>query len=131
MAGRRRDLVTDFPRLYFVSPARIKAGRLAGLIPDLVAAGVDLVQLREKEMEAADLLRWGEPLLAACRSAGVSLIVNDRPDVAAWLGADGVHVGQDDLPPSAARHFLPSGIVGLSTHSPGEVDATLGASVLD
>ncbi len=116
--------MTPFPRLYFVSPARIKAGDLAGLIPGLVAAGVDLVQLREKEMEAADLLRWGEPLLAACRSAGVPLIINDRPDVALALGADGVHLGQNDLPADVARTILgEAALVGRSTHTVEEVDA--------
>ena len=118
--------MTTFPRLYFVSPARIRAGVLADVIPELVAAGVDLVQLREKDMEAHDLLRWGEPLLAACRAAGVPLIVNDRPDVTLALGADGVHLGQNDLPADVARRILgPRAIVGRSTHAAEEIDAEL------
>jgi thiamine-phosphate diphosphorylase len=110
-------------RLYLVSPARLRAGHLVDLVPELAAAGVDLIQLREKEMEAGDLLRLGAPILAACREARIPFIVNDRPDVALVLGADGVHVGQNDLPPSAARRMLPAGIVGLSTHSIEQVDA--------
>ena len=126
MAERHRPVVTDFPRLYLVAPARIKAGVLGDLVPDLARAGVDLIQLREKEMEAGDLLRWGEPLLTACRAAGVPLIINDRPDVALALGADGVHLGQGDLPASVARRILaPDAIVGRSTHAPGEIDAEL------
>ena len=110
-------------RLYLVAPARIAAGGLAELLPDLARAGVDLVQLREKTMEAGDLLRVGEPLLEACRNAGVPLILNDRPDVALALGADGVHVGQNDLPVRAARKVVGGAIVGLSTHAPSEIDA--------
>lgn len=118
--------MTSFPRLYFVAPARIKAGLLADLVPELVAAGVDIVQLREKEMEAGDLLRAGEPLLEACRAARVPLVVNDRPDVALALGADGVHLGQNDLSAAIARRILGDKVlVGRSTHARGEVDAEL------
>jgi thiamine-phosphate pyrophosphorylase len=110
-------------RLYLVAPARLRAGALADLVGELVDAGVDLVQLREKDMEAGELLRAGEPVAAACRAARVPFIVNDRPDVALALGADGVHVGQNDLPVSIARRVLGERIVGLSTHAPAEVDA--------
>ena len=118
--------------LYLVAPARLAAGDLVDLVPDLAAAGVDLIQLREKEMEAGDVLRVGEPLLDACREAGIPFIVNDRPDVALTLGADGVHVGQNDLPPRATRRIVGDRIVGLSTHAPDEIDATVGlAEILD
>ena len=109
-------------RLYLVAPAMLRAAALVELVPELVAAGVDLIQLREKTMEAGDLLRVGEPLVAACREAGVPLIINDRPDVAAALDADGVHLGTNDLPAAVARRFLPGKIVGLSTHRPSEID---------
>lgn len=117
--------------LYLVAPARLAAGDLADLVPELAAAGVDLVQLREKEMEGGDLLRAGAPVAEACRVAGVPFIVNDRPDIAVLLEADGVHVGQNDLPPAAARRFLGERIVGLSTHAPAEVDAAVARSDLD
>jgi thiamine-phosphate pyrophosphorylase len=110
-------------RLYLVSPARLRAGELAELVSELVSAGVDVLQLREKEMEAADLLRVGEPVAAACRDAGVPFIVNDRPDVALALGADGVHLGQNDLPVAVARRILGDAIVGCSTHAEAEIDA--------
>ncbi len=92
------------------------------MIPELVSAGVDILQLREKEMEAKDVLRLADPVLAACRDAGVPFILNDRPDIALTLGADGVHVGQNDLPIEAVRRILPGAIVGLSTHAPAEVE---------
>lgn len=115
------DLTTA--SLYLVATHRLRAGLLHGLIPDLVEAGVDLIQLREKEMEAGEVVRVGEPIAAACKEAGVPFIVNDRADVALALDADGVHVGQDDLPAEAARALVGERIVGWSTHAPGEVDA--------
>ena len=112
--------------LYLVAPARLRAGDLVSLIPELAGAGVDLVQLREKQMEGGDLLRVGAPVAEACRAAGLPFIVNDRPDVAVLLEADGVHVGQNDLPPDAARRFVGDRIVGLSTHAEPEIDAAVG-----
>ena len=118
-------------RLYLVAPAQIAAGRLADLVPDLAVAGVDAIQLREKDMEAGDLLRAGEPIAEACRRARVTFIVNDRPDVALALGADGVHLGQNDLPVQAARRILADAIVGRSTHSRDEIDAEQTARAAD
>jgi thiamine-phosphate pyrophosphorylase len=120
----------DDARLYLVAPARLAAGSLADLVPELVAAGVDLIQLREKEAEAGDVLRLAGPVLEACREAGVPLIINDRPDIAVALRADGVHVGQGDLPIEFTRRQMEDGIVGLSTHAPGEVDRALSRSDL-
>jgi thiamine-phosphate pyrophosphorylase len=109
-----------------VAGERLAAGALLDLVPDLAAAGVDLFQLREKDREAGDVLEVAGPLLDACRSAEVPFILNDRPDVARVLGTDGVHVGQNDLPPAAARDIVGSdAIVGLSTHAEAEVDGAL------
>lgn len=108
--------------LYLVARARLGAGTLADLVPELVSAGVDIVQLREKEMDKAEVREAAAPILDACRSAGIPFIVNDYPDVAAELGADGVHVGQDDAPVPAARRAA-GGLVGLSTHSRQQVIA--------
>ena len=115
----------DDARLYLVAPARLAAGALVDLVPDLVAAGVDVIQLREKEMEAGDLLRVGAPLVEACATAGVPFILNDRPDVALALGAPGVHLGTNDLPTSVARAILGDTIVGRSTHSEEDIDQAL------
>lgn len=110
-------------RLYLVAPAHLAAGQLHWLVDELADAGVDAVQLRQKEMEARDLLRVAAPILARCRGAGIPFILNDRPDVALALGADGVHVGQNDLPVEHVRRILPEAVVGLSTHSAFEVDS--------
>jgi len=118
-------------RLYLVAPARLRAGALVDVVAELAEAGVDVVQLREKEMEARDVLRLAEPLQAACRDAGIPFIINDRPDIAIALGADGVHVGQNDLPVEAVRRILPSQIVGLSTHAVQEVDAAAATDGID
>lgn len=124
-APRRTVRALDEARLYLVAPARLAAGELADLIPELVEAGVDLVQLREKGLEVGDVLRVGEPVAAACRAADVPLVINDRADAAVALEADGVHLGQDDGPVWLARRVLGGGIVGLSTHSNAQIDAAL------
>jgi thiamine-phosphate pyrophosphorylase len=113
------------------SPAASAAARLyliTGARPDLpafleaaVRGGVDLVQVREKSLTDGELLRVLEEARETTRRLGVPLVVNDRPDLAVLVGADFVHLGQDDLPVAAARRFgLP---VGLSTHSPEQLSA--------
>lgn len=80
-----------------------------------IAGGATAIQLREKALPAGDVVAIGRRIAATCRRAGVLCIVNDRADVAAWCGTDGVHVGQDDLPVRAARQILGHGkIVGAS-----------------
>jgi thiamine-phosphate pyrophosphorylase len=115
--------VKELGSLYFVSGHRLAAGLLADLVADLASAGVGVVQLREKEMEAADVIRVAEPVADACRRVDVPFVVNDRPDIALAVGADGVHLGQTDLPVNVARRILgDAAIVGRSTHAPEEVD---------
>ncbi len=115
----------DAARLYLVSAPTMKAGPLAEVIGDLAAAGVDMVQLRAKDAEAGDLIRDGEPIRDACRAAQIPFIVNDRPDVALALEADGVHLGRNDLSAAVARRILGAKIVGASTHAPEEIDDAL------
>lgn len=96
---------------------------LADFLTACIRGGVDLVQLRDKELEARPLLRRAEVARAVCAASGVPFVLNDRPDLALACGADGVHVGQDDAPPALARRILgPDAIVGLSTHAPSEWD---------
>jgi thiamine-phosphate pyrophosphorylase len=111
-------------RLYLVSRAHLRAGPLVDLVATLADAGVDMIQLREKEMEAGDILRTGAPIADACGEAGVPFVLNDRPDLALALGA-GVHLGQNDVPVDVARAIVPDAIVGLSTHAEREIDAAL------
>jgi thiamine-phosphate pyrophosphorylase len=101
-----------------VTDARRRQGDLGRFLDTILGAGVDIVQLREKDAEAGDLLRWGEVFRRAAARHGALFTMNDRPDVSLALGADGVHVGQNDLPVTWARQVLgPAAIVGLSCHS--------------
>jgi len=104
-------------RLYLITGSRPDLG---AFLQAAVRGGVDLVQLREKELADGELLRVLEEARAVTRELGVPLVVNDRPDLAVLVGADYVHVGQDDLPLHAVRRFgIPT---GLSTHSRQELE---------
>lgn len=82
------------------------------------AGGATFIQLREKRLSPREFYREAEEALSVARSMGVRLIINDRVDIALALSADGVHLGQDDLPPTAARALLgDEAIIGFSTHS--------------
>ena len=112
-------------RLYLVTDARRAQGDLEAFLETVLAAGVDIVQLREKDAEAGDLLRWSPAFCQAAHRHGALFILNDRPDVAVAAGADGVHVGQNDLPPGMVRRAVGNDlIIGLSTHSAAEYDAS-------
>ena len=85
----------------------------------VLAGGADVLQLREKELEDGELLARARTLRRLTEGYAALLIVNDRPDVAVLCGADGIHVGQGDLPPEEVRRLVgPDLIVGLSTHTP-------------
>lgn len=91
-----------------------------------IDGGVDMVQLREKHLDGRALVERAGAAAAVCKARSVPFIVNDRPDVALAAGADGVHVGQDDVAPWACRRVLGSrAIVGLSTHAPPELLASI------
>jgi thiamine-phosphate pyrophosphorylase len=110
-------------RLYLVTDARQAQGDLEDFLDVVLGAGVEVVQLREKNAEAADLIRWSNTFRTASDRHGALFVLNDRPDVALAAGADGVHVGQNDLPPTTARRIVgPDLIIGLSTHSAEEYD---------
>lgn len=113
-------------RLYVVTDARRDRGDLPQFLDAILRAGVDVVQIREKDAEAGEVIRWGRVFKDAADAHEALLVVNDRPDVALALDADGVHLGQEDLPIDAARRILgQDGIIGLSTHSPEQFDAAL------
>ena len=114
-------------RLYLCTPDRPD---LVAFLGDCIAGGVDVVQLREKELPAKPLLARAKLAAAVCRDHGVPFVLNDRPDLALEAGADGVHVGQDDAPVSLARRILgPDAIVGLSTHDPDDLDGAADQAV--
>ena len=111
LAGRRLYLCTaDRPDL-------------APFLEACLRGGVDVVQLRDKVLDARPLLERARLAASVCAGFGVPFILNDRPDLALACGADGVHVGQDDTPPAVARRILgPDAVIGLSTHAPSEWD---------
>jgi thiamine-phosphate pyrophosphorylase len=114
-------------RLYLVcsatGPGR-DAGRLPELLRDAAAGGVEIFQLREKELADDELGAVANAARALCERIGLLFIVNDRPAVAVEAGADGVHVGQDDLPVETVRELVGERmLIGLSTHTPAEIDA--------
>jgi thiamine-phosphate pyrophosphorylase len=111
-------------RLYLCTDGRRSQGDLAPFLDAVLGAGVDIVQLREKGLEAAEELALLEVFADACRRHGRLLAVNDRADVALAADADVLHLGQDDLPVPAARRILgPGPVIGRSSHSPGQADA--------
>jgi thiamine-phosphate pyrophosphorylase len=105
------------PRLYVILDAALLTIPETECAQELADAGVRLVQYRNKSASARELLFSSQKLASLLSPLGVSFVVNDRADVAAVAGADGVHVGQDDLSVEEARHVMgPEKIVGLSTH---------------
>lgn len=111
-------------RLYLCTPDRPDLELFVGRC---IAGGVDVVQLRDKHLDDAGLVRRATLVQHVCRGEGVPFVLNDRPDLAAAMGADGVHVGQDDGSPGTARGLVgPDAIVGLSTHGTTELAAAVG-----
>lgn len=114
-------------RLYLCTPDRPDLERF---LERCIRGGVDLVQLRDKDLDARPLLDAARRALRVCHALGVPFVLNDRPDLALEVGADGVHVGQVDAPPALCRRILgPDAIVGYSTHAPAELDAALAEPV--
>ena len=113
------------PTLYVILDRGVARGRdLLDLLAAAVAGGCRMVQLRDKEWPSGRLLPLAERLRARCAADSVTFIVNDRVDLALAVGADGVHLGQDDLPARIARPLLrPGMILGVSTHSVAQARA--------
>jgi thiamine-phosphate pyrophosphorylase len=106
-------------RLYLISPPRIDLPEFTKALTEALSAGdVGAFQLRLKDVVDAEILRAGEVLLPICRKHGVAFIVNDRPDLALKLGADGVHLGQEDSSLSDARALLgDDAVIGVTCHA--------------
>ncbi|HEV3034277.1 MAG TPA: thiamine phosphate synthase [Solirubrobacteraceae bacterium] len=118
-------------RLYLVCGANPDGGELPTLLRGAIAGGVDIVQLREKHLANEELASVAKAARVLCEHLGTLLIVNDRPWVAREAGADGIHVGQDDIPAAEVRELVgPDMLIGVSTHSPQQIDA-VDASVVD
>lgn len=104
-------------RLYVLITESACKGPWLQVAEHAIAGGADCLQLREKSLESGELLHRAQSLVTLCRKHGVISIINDRPDIAIMAGADGVHVGQGDLPCREVRKLVGTGkIVGVSTH---------------
>ncbi len=116
-------------RLYFVCEARPGDGDPAALLDAALRGGVDVSQLREKAPRCAEeIVAFAEPFRRAAEQHEVLFFLNDHPELVEACGADGVHVGQDDMPVADARAQAGLGaLVGLSTHSPAQFDAAMAA----
>jgi len=113
-------------RLYLVCDARP-----ARFLNAALSGGVDIVQLRDKRLDDDGLVAASRRFREACDAHSALFVLNDRPDLVAACGADGVHVGQDDVPVARARVLVGQDrLVGLSTHSPAQVDAAEGVDYI-
>jgi thiamine-phosphate pyrophosphorylase len=116
------------PRIYPITDTAVSGLSHTEQVKRLIDGGATLIQLRDKHAAPRDFLHDAKAALAVARSNNVRIIINDRVDLAMVLGADGVHLGQTDLPVDAARELLgPEAIIGFSTHNvaQAELAATL------
>ncbi len=106
-------------QLYVITDRSVIGDKaLIHIVEAAIEGGAEVIQLRDKNVSARELVEIGKELRALCRDKGVLFIINDRPDVAVAIDCDGVHLGQDDLPIEAARRVVgPDRIIGVSTHS--------------
>ncbi|KAF8066297.1 TH1 [Scenedesmus sp. PABB004] len=123
LAGPRRPNGADLRAYVVTDPAcNARAGRtLLDAVAAAVAGGATVVQLREKEIDGGDFVEAARAAIKLCRPAGVPVVINDRVDVALAAGADGVHVGQSDIPARLVRSMLgPGALLGVSVKTPAE-----------
>ena len=128
-----RLAVLDRARLYFVCEGRPDGGDPTPLLQAAMRGGAEIIQLREKAPRCAEeLISLAEPFRRVADEHRGVFILNDRPDLVAACAADGVHVGQDDMPVAEAREAAgPDALVGLSTHTAEQVDAASAAEGSD
>lgn len=128
--GRAQERIRGQLRLYLVTDRPLSLGRdIAWVVEEAVKGGVTMVQLREKDIDTREFIELARRLQPILKSKGVPLIINDRIDVALAVDADGVHIGQSDMPYELARRLLgPDKIIGLSVETQDEV---LEANALD
>jgi len=125
---RRERLRTA--RLYFVCDARPEGRDLEALLRAALSGGVDIVQLREKQLGRVEIERAADTFRRVCDTYSAPFIVNDDPELARACDADGVHIGQDDGSVAQARELLgPDALIGLSTHSEEQIAAAADADV--
>jgi thiamine-phosphate pyrophosphorylase len=126
---RRERLRTA--RLYFVCDARPHGEDPESLLRAALTGGVDIVELREKDLDRRAIERAGATFRRLCDTYSALFVVNDDPSLAISCRADGVHLGQDDMPVAEAREMLGHDLlIGLSTHSREQIDAAKGADYI-
>jgi len=124
MTGADRRARLARARLYLVLEARPHGEAPDALVDAALRGGVDVVQLRDKDLSDDELLAAAEPFRGACDAHGALFVLNDRPDLVAASEADGVHVGQDDTPVAEARAAVgPERLVGLSVSTRAQIEA--------
>jgi thiamine-phosphate pyrophosphorylase len=127
LTGRTWHL--KLPPIYPITDTRISGLSHLEQVKRLIAGGATLIQLREKHASSREFYQQAVECLAFARPRGAKIIINDRTDIALMAGADGVHLGQDDMPPEAARNLLAAEkIIGYSTHS---LEQAMAAAALD
>ena len=130
--GTERRARLAAARLYLVCDSRPGGRELSDVLHAAIAGGVDIVQLRDKRLSEEELTEVASAARAICERMGSLLIVNDRPAVAVEAGADGVHVGQEDMPVAQVRELVgPDMLIGLSTHAPAETPTRLTRQLVD
>jgi thiamine-phosphate pyrophosphorylase len=131
MTGEERRARLAAARLYLICDARPGGRELDRVLGPALAGGVDVFQLRDKALGDEGVLAAAAAARELCAAAGALFFVNDRPDLAVRAGADGVHVGQDDAAVADARAVVGAArLVGLSTHTPAQVDGAEGADLI-
>lgn len=116
----------ELPKIYPITDSRLSGLSHAEQVRRLIAGGATLIQLREKHASSGDFYDAAKEAVSVARNQGVTILINDRVDIAIAVKADGVHLGQDDLPPAEARKLLGrDAIIGYSTHTIEQVVAAL------
>lgn len=114
------------PKIYPITDVRLSGISHEEQVARLITGGATCIQLREKYLSPRDLYESAALSIKFARKCGVRIVINDRVDIALALKADGVHLGQDDLPPDKARNMLgPKAVIGYSTHSVEQAVAAL------
>ena len=120
------------PKIYPITDRDLSGLSHSQQVAQFAEAGAALIQIREKHASSREFHEDVVHAVAIARQRGVKIVVNDRVDIALLAGADGVHLGQDDLPPSAARRILgPNAVIGVSTHTPEQARRALTDGVAD
>jgi thiamine-phosphate pyrophosphorylase len=125
-------LKITLPKIYPITDRELSGLSHAEQVEQFAAAGATLIQIRDKKASSRELLEDVSRSVEIAHRHGVILIVNDRVDIAMMTVADGVHLGQDDLPPAAARQLLgDKAIIGFSTHSLEQVGKAMAEGIAD